>query len=300
MSTAPVTLSVYICTYQRPKLLLRLLESLAAQTNADGIELSVIVADNDAAESGRPTVEAFKGKAPFTLIYCVEPRKNIALVRNCAIANAPGEFIAFIDDDEFAVREWARLLMSTCERWQVDGVLGPVLPHFDEEPPGWIRRGGFYDRPRHETGFVMGWQECRTGNVLFRRAILSRMTEPFLAQFNNGGEDQDFFRRAIANGARFVWCDEAVVYETVPPNRWRRRFMIERALLRGRNSLRHPKGRIKGILKSMVAAPLYTLSLPFLLVAGHHLFMKYLVKLMDHLGRLLGVVGLNPVKQREM
>ena len=300
MSAAIQSLSVCICTYQRPVLLRRLLESLAGQNHRDRVRLSVVVADNDASESARATVEAFKPHAPFDLIYCVEPRKNIALVRNCAIAHAPGEAIAFIDDDEFAIPDWMHLLLSTCERLQVDGVLGPVLPHFDEDPPNWIRRGGFYDRPRHETGFQMGWQECRTGNVLFRRSLLARLSEPFLAQFNNGGEDQDFFRRAMANGSVFVWCDEAVAYETVPPNRWRRRFMIERALLRGRNSLRHPKGRWKGILKSMIATPLYTLSLPFLLVAGHHLFMKYLVKLMDHVGRLLEVVGLNPVKEREM
>ena len=101
MSDRSVSLSVCICTYQRPELLQRLLQSLAAQTNTDHVKFSVVVADNDAAESGRATVEAFRGKAPFELIYCVEPRKNIALVRNCAIANAPGEYLAFIDDDEF-------------------------------------------------------------------------------------------------------------------------------------------------------------------------------------------------------
>lgn len=300
MSESLIRISVCICTYQRPGLLKRLLESLAAQRGIERVALSVVVADNDAAESGRGTVEAYRPAAPFELIYCVEPRKNIALVRNCAIAHAPGNFIAFIDDDEFAVEDWLRSLLATCEKLQVDGVLGPVLPHFDYEPPAWVKRGGFYDRPRHETGFALDWQECRTGNVLFRRSILDKMPEPFLAQFNNGGEDQDFFRRAIANGSRFVWCDEAVAYETVPPNRWRRRFMIERALLRGRNSLRHPKGRVKGILKAFVAVPLYALALLPLLVAGHHLFMRYLVKMMDHLGRLLELVGLNPVKQREM
>ena len=41
-------------------------------------------------------------------------------------------------------------------------------------------------------------------------------------------------------------------------------------------------------------------ALPVLFLAGHHHFMKYLVKLADHVGRLLASVGLNPVRERWM
>ena len=226
-------------------------------------------------------------------MYCVEPRKNIALVRNQALSQAEGEFIAFIDDDEFPVAPWLKHALTTCERLNVDGVLGPVEPHFDQEPPTWLRRGGFYDRPRHETGFPLAWPECRTGNVLFRRSILAGVDQPFHAEFGSGGEDQDFFRRMIEAGRRFVWCDEAVAYETVPPSRWKRRFLLSRALLRGRNSLRQRKHRARNLLKSIIAVPAYTLALPVLLLIGQHYFMRYLVKLADHTGRLLALAGLN-------
>ena len=76
--------------------------------------------------------------------------------------------------------------------------------------------------------------------------------------------------------------------------------MLNRALLRGRNSFRHRKGRLVNLLKSAVAVPAYTLVLPVLLLAGQHLFMKYLVKLTDHFGRLLALVRLNPVRERRM
>jgi hypothetical protein len=76
--------------------------------------------------------------------------------------------------------------------------------------------------------------------------------------------------------------------------------MIHRALLRGRNTFRHPKHRFRNILKSLIAVPAYALALPVLLLAGHHYFMKYLVKLADHAGRLLASVGLNPVTNRRM
>jgi len=42
------------------------------------------------------------------------------------------------------------------------------------------------------------------------------------------------------------------------------------------------------------------MALPVLLLAGQHYFMKYLVRLADHIGRLLASVGLNPVTERRM
>jgi succinoglycan biosynthesis protein ExoM len=102
----------------------------------------------------------------------------------------------------------------------------------------------------------------------------------------------------MASGHTFIWCDEAPAYETVPPHRWDRKFLLKRALLRGKTTFKHPKNRVRNIAKSVIAVPLYLIALPFLLVAGHHLFMRYLVRLFDHVGRLLALLNLNPVKER--
>jgi glycosyltransferase involved in cell wall biosynthesis len=290
-------LSVCVCAYRRPALLARLLDELRRQDTGGAFTFSVIVADNDAGESSRTVVGKFAGDLPIA--YAVQPVKNIALARNTAVANATGEFVVFIDDDEFPAKDWLRNLLSACTRSGAAGVLGPVLPHFSQEPPAWVRKGGFYDRPTHETGFVMDWAECRTGNVLFRRDILDEAgKKPFRPEFGSGGEDQDFFRRMTERHHTFIWCNEAAVYEVVPPGRWKRSVLVKRALLRGRNSLQHPVGRTRRICESLVAVPLYTAALPFLFLAGEHWFMRYAIKLGDHVGRLLALCGLNPIHER--
>ena len=292
-------LTICVCTCGRPQMLDRLLCEIARQDAAGAFTFSVVVTDNDSAESARAVVEKY-GEGSLSIKYTVQPERNIALARNTALAHATGEYIVCIDDDEFPVAGWLLHLVRTCEKAGVAGVLGPVLPSFADATPAWVTKGGFYDRPRHETGFTMPWAECRTGNVLFRRSILDPSEPPFRREFGTGGEDQDFFRRMIQKGHRFVWCDEAVAYEEVPPQRCCRRFMLSRALLRGKNSFRHPKGRARNLVKSLVAVPAYTVALPFLLIAGHHRFMRYLIKLADHAGRLLASVGLNPVSERQM
>ena len=206
----------------------RLLREISRQETADAFTFSVVVTDNDSTQPARAVVEK-RQRELFAgipqIVYSVEPTTNIALARNNSLSHATGDFIVFIDDDEFPAADWLLNLFWACESHQVAGVLGPVKPHFDREPPQWLIKGGFYQRPTHATGFVMPWQECRTGNVLFRRNILDPSEPPFRQEFGGGGEDQDFFRRMIERGHRFLWCDEAVVYEVVPPSRWSRRLM---------------------------------------------------------------------------
>ena len=288
---------VCICTYKRLPFLKRLLAELAAQETDGLFTYSVVVADNDRQQSAAAVLDEFAAAAPsLHATYCVEPRQNIALTRNKAIEHASGDFVAFIDDDEFPTSRWLVTLFTACQRYGVDGVLGPVKPHFDEQPPRWVIDGRFYDRPSYPTGFVIDWRKGRTGNVLLKKHIFDTGEPPFRPEFLTG-EDQDFFRRMIEQGRVFIWCDEAVAYEVVPPIRWDRAFMLKRALLRGAVSQLHPTSRAAGIATSVVAAPIYTAVLPFALMLGQGRFMTYLIRLFDHVGRLLSVVGIRPVRE---
>lgn len=294
--TTSTHINVCVCTYKRVSLLKRLLEELSRQDTDGLFNYSIVVVDNDALRSSERAVAEFAAVSTTPVHYCVEPRQNIALARNRAIENTGGDFVAFIDDDELPTSNWLLTLFRACQEHHVDGVLGPVKPQFDDNPPAWAIRGKFYERPTYPTGFVIDWPKGRTGNVLLKRYIFDGAPAPFKPEFRTG-EDQDFFRRMIEKGHVFIWCNEAVAYEFVPPIRWKRSFMLRRALLRGANSLVHPTFGAAHIAKSVVAVPAYATALPFALVLGHHWFMTLLVKLFDHLGRLLALLHIHPVKE---
>jgi len=293
-------ITVCVCTYKRPVLLQRLLEKLNHQHTNGAFTYSAVVADNDAARSAEGVVRKLSQRSQIETIYCSEPRQNISLVRNKALEHARGDFIAFIDDDEFPVDDWLAKLLAICEQRGVAGVLGPVRPHFDHSPPAWLIKGRFCERPEHPTGTVMDGSKCRTGNVIFRRSLLQGEAEPFKAEFGTGGEDVDFFQRMVVRGHIFVWCNEAIAFETVPPSRCTRRYMINRALLRGRNNLKLRKARFRRVAESCVAVPVYSVVLPFTLLFGQHVFMHFAIRFCDHFGRLLTVVRLNPIGERQM
>jgi len=297
MNTQEKHISVCICTYKRPEFLKRLLSELRDQDTGGLFTYSIVIADNDQMRSGEPVALEFSASSTIPVKYCVQPRQNIALTRNKAIENTSGDFVAFIDDDEFPEKNWLLTLFKTCEEHNVEGVLGPVKRHFDEEPPKWIQKSNFYMRRINPTGSVVDWRESRTGNVLVRKQVFVAGEQPFNPEFRMG-EDQDFFRRMIEKGHRFIWSADAVAYEVVPPTRWKRMYMIRKALLRGASAQLQPTCGPTSIAKSAVAVLVYAAALLPALLFGHHRFMTLLVKLCDHLGKLLAVVGINPIKEQ--
>jgi glycosyltransferase involved in cell wall biosynthesis len=292
----PKHISVCICTYKRAHLLKRLLSELRVQDTGGHFTYSIVIVDNDELQSAEAVTLDFAAGSHIETRYCVEPRQNIALARNKAVENAHGDFLAFIDDDEFPSKDWLLTLFRACNEYQADGVLGPVRPYFDKDPPKWVVKGKFYERPTYRTGFVIDWRKGRTGNVLLRRSIFAPGGQPFRPAFLTG-EDQDFFRRMIEKGHSFIWCNEALAYEVVPAIRWKRTFLLRRALLRGAISVVHPAFGPLQVAKSVIAVPVYAAALPFALVLGHHRFMTLLVKLTDHLGKLLSLLGINPIRE---
>ena len=207
---------VCICTYKRPASLRHLLRELSGQATDGLFTFSIVVADNDRLESAKAVASEFAEDSTIPLRYVVEPEQNIARARNKAVASADGDFLAFIDDDEFPVKDWLLLLYKTCQEHAVDGLPAPVKRHFDETPPQWLIRSRFYDRRVNPTGMVVHWHEARTGNVLLRSRILPAGEQPFRAEFR-AGEDQDFFRRMIDKGHVFIWSADAVAYGEQPP-----------------------------------------------------------------------------------
>lgn len=262
---------------------------------------SVVVVDNDCAGSARDTVSAFRNTARFPVDYHIEPEQNISLARNKAVRNAKGNIIVFIDDDEFPEEGWLHHLYRTHKEYDADSVLGPVKPWYEIDPPKWVTRGKLHDRESFRTGTIIkDARHTRTGNVLIRKKIFDDAQTAFDPRFGRtGGEDTDFFRRILSEQSISIrWCEEAPVYECIPPERSKRSYFLKRALLRGVVNGKNTPFNALDTTRSCVAFFLYTLSLPFLLLAGHHLFMRYLIKDFDHIGKLFAIAGIELVKER--
>ena len=152
---------------------------------------------------------------------------------------------------------------------EADGVLGPAYHISETEPPQWVKKEDFSNARHYPTGYRLGWEESRIGNVLFRKNILQWPRYSCSGRlFGTAGEDMDFFRRAMNIGCSFVWCNEAVAYEVVPPSRCTRSYLLNRALLRAATFPSIRSHRVLNVAKSLIAVPCYALVLPILSLFG--------------------------------
>ena len=237
MSTRPpADATICVTTYRRPVGLARLLDALAHLEVPAGWSFDVVVVDNDPDASARPVVEAAPERGGMAARYVHEPERGIAQVRNRALrecASAP--WIAFLDDDEWPEPSWWRRLVEVQSRTGADVVLGPSEPVFEEEPPAWIREGGFFERDRFPTGTQILFWQARTSGVIVRRAAFEHLgPKPFDERYSlAGGEDVRFFELLERNGALIVWADDAIVKELVPASRSNTRWILRRAFRTG-------------------------------------------------------------------
>ena len=225
---ADVRICVAVCTCDRHEQLRGTLQSLVNQSI--GARFCVFVVDNGRV-AARPVVEAFENVLDIVHERVREP--GLSAVRNRALhlaRESGADFLASIDDDECADKDWLAAHLAAAELSGADIQIGPIEPRFVERPAGWIVAGGF---------FAEACETPTTANLFLRLACLPQSEgdwfQPDYAV--TGGEDHEFLGRLSSNGARYGVVSSARVYDIVPAERATLRYILRRGL-RGRRLFR--------------------------------------------------------------
>ena len=201
----PVTVSIIVCTRDRPNYLKTCLERL---TSLDPAPAELIVIDN------APTSDSTQRLCEeFGVRRLVEPRPGLDNARNLGWREATSDVVAYVDDDAVADRAFANVL-ARAFRPEIAAVTGLVLPlevetraqlHFEVVHGGMgkgFRRATF----RRET-ISEPLEAFRYGvgtNMAFRREILAQIGgfDPRLdvGTSTRGGGDLDALYRVVAAG----------------------------------------------------------------------------------------------------
>lgn len=226
-----VRIDIGICTFRRPQVT-ETLASLAEMIHPEGVQLRVIVADNDVEPTARETVAAVS--LPFELIYLHAPSRNISIARNAILAKADADYLAFIDDDETVDPHWLVELYAKARAKQADVVFGPLIARYPPETPAWMVEGDY-----HSVTQPKDVSEVRTGatcNALINlksKACEGLVFDTTLGQ--SGGEDTVFFYNVAERGGRMFFAHKAIVYEIAASKRLSLDWLIERKYRSGQS-----------------------------------------------------------------
>ena len=296
-----------VATYKRPAMLQRCFAGMARLHRPNGVDLCIVLVDNDAAGSAETIAQEFQNTYPLPLHYHVEPRRGICYARNALLEQAlyyKAEWIAMLDDDSCPVPGWFAALYAGAMRYRTDIVTGPnvqvtTLQHSDTETilPARRKKKANGTTPRH----------VFTGNLMFRNTLIREHGLRFDLFYNQtGGGDIDFSQRAYACGYRAAWINEAIVVEYLPAERRTLRYRLYRDFSVAATNVHHHKRR-RGILSAWCKYPLQSLgkyacgliALPIhLLTRQPERTAKALDKLAAGTGYLAGLIGARPQRYR--
>lgn len=295
-----ISVDVAVCTFRRPHLA-QTLQSLGRLALPASVEMRVIVADNDVEPSAKTIVEEAAADLPFPVLYIHCPASNISVARNACLDACDGDFLAFIDDDEVARKNWLSRHLDAALATNADVVLGPVCALYDSAAPAWMRRGDFHStRPVWVTGEIRTGYTCNT---------LIRMTAPSLKdrRFNlalgrTGGEDTDFFTQAHRAGGRIAFAPDAWVEEPVPASRARLSWLAKRRFRSGQTHgrlLQEGRGwlTMTGNVVLALAKAGYCLAAAVILCFSRPRSMAYALRGVMHIGVVGGLLGVREIRQ---
>jgi succinoglycan biosynthesis protein ExoM len=287
-----VDVSVCVATYRRPAGLARLLASLGRMKLPEGTQVEVVVVDNDP-EAPEPAQPLRAGSLPVRRVR--EPRRNIAHARNAAVMAAHGRWLAFVDDDEEVHEGWLAAYLEQLERTPCDGLCGPVGSRALVPSAGGLEWLCFFERGRLDSGERVPLSAASTNNAFLSRWLFDAAT--FDPEFGlSGGEDTRLFAELLARGADLRWCQEACVWEWVPPERLRARWLLRRAFragcAHGRITRRAAQAGAGTALPRAVAVCVAAVALlPFAALRGAERRLRAAMRVCGAAGRVWGLLG---------
>lgn len=212
-------------------MLRRCLESLVRLSVPANAGLQIVVVENSLTPTAASIVADTQKQTAIAIHYHVEPRIGIPFARNATLEFANGlgaDWIALIDDDEFAEPDWLVKLHDACVAFDADVANGPVDQICEGTPPEWWEPGSKPDRP---TGKKL--RGAPTNNILMRARLIrgDGLALRFDERLMSGSEDVQFFRQAVRHGAKIIWVADAWVHEILTANRLTPKKLLARAYM---------------------------------------------------------------------
>lgn len=239
--TENLKISVAVCTYNRSNVLPKCLESLVDQT-ANTELFEVLIIDNNSTDDTKKIAEDFCEKhANFRYIF--EEKQGLSHARNRAIEEAQGKYLAYIDDDAVADKEWLEKIGSVIQNNKYIAAFGgPIYPWYNKEKPKWFK-DEFATHYYGKQHFQLTEQNCPFGlsgsNMILKIEILNKYNG-FSAEYGmNGGkiafgEESLLFNKMLKNRENIQYFPEISVSHLVSEKNYSLKDAFKRSIQNGK------------------------------------------------------------------
>lgn len=248
-------ISVVVCTYNRSKLLRRAVQSLVEQTLAKSL-YEIIVVDNDSTDDTPQVIASLqKQYAEVHIKFIKEINQGHNYVRNVGVREAKGKFIAFLDDDAYADKNWLVTILDCFSRVKPEPVVvgGIVKPFYLSAKLPWFK-DKYEIRSWGEKERLLKRGESFSGsNMIFRKKIITKYGgfenyAGMRGKYMHLGDETGLFEKmwkGYGNKNFMFYSPKIVVYHAVFPYKMRVSYQLKRSFVAGQSLvIRHREKNI--------------------------------------------------------
>ena len=122
--------SIVVPVYKVEKYLKRCLDSIISQTYKD---LEVILVDDESLDNSGQMCEEYAAKYPYIKVI---HQKNMGLsgARNSGTKIASGDYVTYIDSDDFVTPDYVEYLIGLIEKYDADVSVASFIYQYDSKP----------------------------------------------------------------------------------------------------------------------------------------------------------------------
>ncbi len=236
--------SIIIPTYNRPKLLDELLDSLIVQ-NFQSDNFEILIIDNNSTNDVKTQIEKFTRKYPrFDIKYYKETQQGVQYAWNKGITKAQGKLLVFVDDDITFHQDY----FATLEKDFSNDLIniaggGKIAPVFEYQKPAWINK---YVMP-YFAEINLGEKTLfpKNKNPLASNMLVSKNIFETVGLFNTslmdnkqtvppGSFERELFQRIKKQNIPVYYFHDLVVWHFIPQEKIDKSYVKERAVETGR------------------------------------------------------------------
>ncbi len=231
-----IAYTIALCTHNHADRLVRTLADLA-RLKLPLQPWELLVVDNGCRDGTPDLLARHAWPQGWQVRVVREEKLGLSNARNRALADARGEYVIFMDDDETPGPDWLCAYERLIEAQHPDAFGGRQVVLFEDARPPWLRDEvlGFLGELNRADEIVPLTDPATPfygGNFGLRRAVCERVGgfDAMLGRKgsdNTGGEEVDFYRRLLAAGFKVWWTPEAVIHHRIQAEKLSRRYFLD-------------------------------------------------------------------------
>lgn len=208
--------SVIIIAYNIEQYIEKCLDSVLNQTYTN---LEIMVVDDASTDKTRQICDEYVGKDSRVKVIHLSKNEGAANARNLAIENTNGEYLTFIDGDDWVNDNYVEEFLDLAEKNNAEAVIGPYYRFSDKEGMFYFYDAGYStgelkldDYLRERTLKKVAWYTTAWGKLYHRRLFNEKLYgADYFPSDVIMGEDQLIIHRLCLRANR-IWYDQNACY----------------------------------------------------------------------------------------